>query len=293
MVDPPNRKRRWRSEGAARQVRGAPPGAVHRCGAEAASSCRAATSRGRFLPTGDRRHGRGRAPRIRLRSMSKPPDLKDIDKEISKLGQEKDESIAAQDYRRAGFCATRRPSSGRRRKRSRGVARRLEEGEGLVDETSSRRRSAKMTGIPRRAREEGSPSACSRWKTSFTRPSSARTRPSAAIAKAIRRSRAASRIPSGPSGHSFSSGPTGVAKTLMAKALGKFMFARRTRSSRSTCRSTWRSTTCRACWRPSRYVGFEEGGQLTEKIRRRPYAVVLLDEIEKAHGDVYNMLLRS
>ena len=88
-------------------------------------------------------------------------------------------------------------------------------------------------------------------------------------------------------------GPTGVGKTELTKALANFLFDTTTRWCASTCPSSWRNTRCaRLIGAPPGYVGYEEGGYLTEAVRRRPYSVILLDEVEKAHPDVFNVLLQ-
>ena len=98
----------------------------------------------------------------------------------------------------------------------------------------------------------------------------------------------------GPTARSCSSGPTGVGKTELSKALAEFPVRYRRRAdSRRTCRSSWRSTPSRRLiGAPPGYVGYEEGGYLTEAVRRKPYSVILLDEVEKAHPDVFNVLLQ-
>ncbi len=115
-----------------------------------------------------------------------------------------------------------------------------------------------------------------------------------AVANALRRSRAGLQDPDRPIGSFLFLGPTGVGKTELARALAEFLFDDAARDGpASTCPSTWRSTPCRALiGAPPGYVGYDEGGQLTEAVRRRPYSVVLLDEIEKAHPDVFNVLLQ-
>jgi ATP-dependent Clp protease ATP-binding subunit ClpC len=114
-----------------------------------------------------------------------------------------------------------------------------------------------------------------------------------AIARAVRRSRSGLKDPRRPVGSFIFLGPTGVGKTLVAKALAKFLFGEEDALIQIDMSEYMeKHNVSRLVGAPPGYVGFEEGGQLTEKIRRRPYAVVLFDEIEKAHGDVFNMLLQ-
>jgi len=113
------------------------------------------------------------------------------------------------------------------------------------------------------------------------------------VCKAVRRSRSGLKDPKRPTGVFLFSGPTGVGKTLLAKTLAEFMFGDEDALIQIDMSEYMeKHNVSRLIGAPPGYVGFEEGGQLTEKIRRRPYAVVLLDEIEKAHPDVFNMLLQ-
>jgi ATP-dependent Clp protease ATP-binding subunit ClpC len=114
-----------------------------------------------------------------------------------------------------------------------------------------------------------------------------------AVAKAVRRSRSGMKDPNRPMGCFIFLGPSGVGKTLLAQALAEFMFSDRNSLIRLDMSEFMeKHNVSRLVGAPPGYVGYEEGGQLTERIRRRPYAVLLLDEIEKAHPDVYNMLLQ-
>jgi ATP-dependent Clp protease ATP-binding subunit ClpC len=114
-----------------------------------------------------------------------------------------------------------------------------------------------------------------------------------AVAKAVRRSRSGMKDPNRPTGCFILLGPSGVGKTLLAQALAEFMFSDRNALIRLDMSEFMeKHNVSRLVGAPPGYVGYEEGGQLTERVRRRPYAVLLLDEIEKAHPDVYNMLLQ-
>ena len=126
------------------------------------------------------------------------------------------------------------------------------------------------------------------------RVSSARTRRSRAVSRAIRRNRAGlARSASGPIGSFIFLGPTGVGKTELARALAAFLFDDDDALIRIDMSEYMEKfSVSRLVGAPPGYVGYEEGGQLTEKVRRKPYSVVLLDEIEKAHPDVFNILLQ-
>jgi ATP-dependent Clp protease ATP-binding subunit ClpC len=150
-----------------------------------------------------------------------------------------------------------------------------------------------MTGIPLTRLEKKEAERLLKMEDELHRSVVSQDEAIRAIARAIRRSRAGLKDPRRPIGSFIFVGPTGCGKTLMAKALAKFMFgAEDSLVAIDMSEYMEKHNVSRLIGAPPGYVGFEEGGQLTEKIRRRSYAVVLFDEIEKAHTDVFNMLLQ-
>ncbi len=150
------------------------------------------------------------------------------------------------------------------------------------------------TGIPvTKLAARGDASACSTWRKCCTSGWWRRTRPSTPTARAIRRARAGLKDPKRPIGSFIFLGPTGVGKSQLAKALAEALFGDEDAMIRIDMSEYMeRHTVSRLVGAPPGYVGYDEGGQLTERVRRRPYSVVLLDEIEKAHPEVFNILLQ-
>ena len=153
---------------------------------------------------------------------------------------------------------------------------------------------AAWTGHPGHAPDGGrAGQAHPAWRTGSTSGSSARTRPIEAVADAVRRARAGLKDPNRPIGSFIFLGPTGVGKTELARALAEFLFDDEQAMIRIDMSEYMEKySVARLIGAPPGYVGYEEGGQLTEAVRRRPYQVILLDEIEKAHPDVFNVLLQ-
>ncbi|HWA97540.1 MAG TPA: ATP-dependent Clp protease ATP-binding subunit, partial [Pirellulales bacterium] len=170
---------------------------------------------------------------------------------------------------------------------------RSREADGVVDDEVIAEVVSKMTGIPlTRMTTEDSLRLMEMEKDLHKRVIS-QDEAIKSISKAVRRSRSGLKDPKRPTGCFIFAGPTGVGKTLLAKALAEFMFGDSDALIQIDMSEYMeKHNVSRLIGAPPGYVGFEEGGQLTEKIRRRPYAVVLLDEIEKAHPDVFNMLLQ-
>ncbi|MCB9896035.1 MAG: ATP-dependent Clp protease ATP-binding subunit [Planctomycetes bacterium] len=232
--------------------------------------------------------------RIRLRSMSKPPDLSDLNGEIDKLEAEKDEAISNQEYEKA---AQLRDKAMQLRKEKERMQREWREQaniiSGEVDEEVICETVSKMTGIPLTRIDQGESERLLKMEEELHRRVISQDEAISQIARAMRRSRAGLKNPKRPIGSFLFVGPTGVGKTLLCKALAEFMFGSEDALVQIDMSEYMEKfNVSRLVGAPPGYVGYEEGGQLTEKIRRRPYAVVLMDEIEKAHPDVYNMLLQ-
>ena len=249
---------------------------------------------GRFLPDKAIDVMDEAGARIHLRSLTKPPDLKDIEGEISKLDKEKEESVAAQDFERAAHL---RDNAYQLRKRKEGIIRTwrqdMQEVEGVVDEDAIAETLSRMTGIPLTRLEKGEAERLLNMEKELHETVVSQDEAIRTIAKCVRRSRSGMKDPRRPVGSFMFLGPTGVGKTHLAKQLAKFMFGNEDALIQIDMSEYMeKHNVSRLVGAPPGYVGYEEGGQLTEKIRRRPYSVVLLDEIEKAHTDVFNMLLQ-
>ena len=232
--------------------------------------------------------------RVRLKAMTRPPDLKDLDEQIERLNQDKEEAVANQDFERA---AALRDQADKLKKKKETINRewreRSKEVDGTVDEEVVAEVVSKMTGVPLTRLEAEETARLIAMEGEIQKKVISQSEAIRRISQAVRRSRAGLKDPKKPIGSFIFAGPTGVGKTLLAKSLAEFMFGNAEALIQIDMSEYMeKHNVSRLIGAPPGYVGYEEGGQLTEKIRRRPYAVVLLDEIEKAHPDVYNMLLQ-
>ncbi|HTV48078.1 MAG TPA: ATP-dependent Clp protease ATP-binding subunit [Phycisphaerae bacterium] len=232
--------------------------------------------------------------RVRLKSMTKPPNLAEIEDEIEKLSIEKDEAVKNADYERA--AELRDQAEVLRRKKDeeqRKWREQAKEVDGVVDEETVAEVVSKMTGVPLTRLEKAEASRLLELETELHRKVISQDDAIKAVARSIRRARSGLKDPNRPMGTFLFLGPSGVGKTLLSKAIAEFMFGNEASLIQIDMSEYMeKHNVSRLIGAPPGYVGYEEGGQLTERIRRRPYAVVLLDEIEKAHPDVFNMLLQ-
>ncbi|MHC4923069.1 MAG: ATP-dependent Clp protease ATP-binding subunit [Planctomycetota bacterium] len=249
---------------------------------------------GRFLPDKAIDVVDEAGARVRLKAMTQPPDIKELDAEITRLDTEKEEAVAAQDFERA---ARLRDSVTKLRRRRESILeewrKSAREVDGTVDSDVVAETVSRMTGVPLTRIEKGEAERLLLMEDELHRTVVGQDTAVSAIARAVRRSRSGLKDPRRPMGSFIFLGPTGVGKTLLAKALAKFMFGHEDALLMIDMSEYMeKHNVSRLVGAPPGYVGFEEGGQLTEKVRRRPYSVVLFDEIEKAHHDVFNMLLQ-
>jgi ATP-dependent Clp protease ATP-binding subunit ClpC len=234
--------------------------------------------------------------RIRIKSMTAPPDLREMDVEIARLNKEKEEAVAGQDFERAADLRDQAFKLGKKKEEIQREWRDREnsrESGGVVDEDVIAETVSKMTGIPLNRLDQAEAQRLINMEKELGKDVINQERAITAIAKAVRRSRAGLKDPNRPMGSFVFLGPSGVGKTWLSKCLAKFMFGSEDAIIQIDMSEYMeKHNASRLVGAPPGFVGYEEGGQLTEKVRRRPYSVVLLDEIEKAHPDIFNMLLQ-
>src|SRR5881394_3502163 len=249
---------------------------------------------GRFLPDKAIDVMDEAGSRARIGAMTRPPDVKQLEVEIEEIKTRKERAIKEQDFEGA---ASMRDKEKQAKEKLESVLSawkaNREEKRVKVDEDDILHVVAKWTGIPLKRMEQGEAQKLLAMEEEVSRVVIGQREAVTALCKALRRSRADLKDPKRPIGTFALLGPTGVGKTLLAKSLAEQMFGdAKSLIQLDMSEYMEKFTVSRLVGSPPGYVGYEEGGQLTEQVRRKPYSVVLFDEIEKAHPDVMNMLLQ-
>ncbi len=234
------------------------------------------------------------ASKVRIKIFTAPPDLKKLEEELTALDKEKAEAISLQEYERAAQL----------RDKIQDIRKLLDDGkkswtdrtnsnESVVDEEEIAAIVSSWTGIPVTKMAEEESKRLLNLDSILHERVIGQHEAVVSVAKAIKRARVGLKDPKRPVGSFIFLGPTGVGKTELSKALAEALFGDENAVIRVDMSEYMeKHTVSRLIGSPPGYVGYEEGGQLTEKVRRKPYSVVLLDEIEKAHPDVFNVLLQ-
>jgi len=232
--------------------------------------------------------------RARLNVLVVPPEIKKLEEKVENLRKEKESFIKSQDFEKAASLRDQeRVSRQELEKLNKEWSQAKDKMRPEVDEEAIAGIVAQWTGIPIFRLEEKEGEKLLKIEDEIHKRVIGQEEAIQTIAHAIRRSRAGIKDPRRPIGSFIFLGPTGVGKTLLARALAEFMFGDEDALIQLDMSEYMEKfNVSRLVGAPPGYVGYEEGGQLTEKIRRRPYSVVLLDEIEKAHPDVFNLLLQ-
>ena len=232
--------------------------------------------------------------RLRIRRMSTPTDYKALEDEIARVRKEKEAHINAQAFDQAKLASEKQKALEARREAKEAELR--ANGDNLfdvVDEEVIAEVLANWTGIPVTQLTEEETAKLLRMEVELHRRIIGQHDAINALSRAIRRTRAGLKDPKRPSGSFIFLGPTGVGKTELAKALAEFLFGDESAIIQLDMSEYMeKHTVSRLVGSPPGYVGYEEGGQLTEAVRRKPFSIVLFDEIEKAHPDVFNTLLQ-
>src|SRR5437868_6407128 len=232
--------------------------------------------------------------RARINAMTRPPDVKDIEKEIEEIRVEKEGAIKAQDFEKA---AALRDKEKQTKEKLDAILTKWreerEEKEVVVTADDMMHIISKVTGVPLQRMEQEETQKLLMMESEMKQRVIGQDEAVTAISKALRRSRADLKDPRRPIGSFVFLGPTGVGKTYLARTLAEFMFGDGDALIQIDMSEYMEKfTASRLIGSPPGYVGYEEGGQLSEAVRRRPYSVVLFDEIEKAHPDVMHLLLQ-
>src|SRR5881396_1110974 len=249
---------------------------------------------GRFLPDKAIDVMDEAGARARINAMTRPPDVKEIEREIEEIRVEKEAAIKAQDFEKAASLRDKEKQT--KEKLDTILAKwreEREEKEVTVTGEDMMHIISKVTGVPLQRMEQAETEKLLKMEEELKGKVIGQDEAVTAISKALRRSRADLKDPRRPIGSFIFLGPTGVGKTFLAQKLAEFMFGDRDALIQIDMSEYMEKfTASRLIGSPPGYVGYEEGGQLSEAVRRRPYSVVLFDEIEKAHPDVMHLLLQ-
>ena len=232
--------------------------------------------------------------RLRIKRLTAPPELKELDEKIAKIAADKDEAIKGQDFEKAAELRDKQEKLEADRKQKEDSWR---EGESdvkmVVDEDVIAEVISSTTGIPVFKLTQAESKKLLNMEAELHKRIIGQDEAVSALSRSIRRTRVGLKDPKRPSGSFIFAGPTGVGKTELAKALAEFLFDDEDALIRvDMSEFSEKYAASRLFGAPPGYVGYEEGGELTEKVRRKPFSVVLFDEIEKAHPDVLNILLQ-
>jgi ATP-dependent Clp protease ATP-binding subunit ClpC len=232
--------------------------------------------------------------RMRIRRMTAPPDLREFDDKIANVRKEKESAIDAQDFEKAAALRDQEKQlQGAKARREKEWKQGDLDVVAEVDEELIAEVLATATGIPVFKLTEEETSRLLRMEDELHKRVIGQNQAIKGLSKAIRRTRAGLKDPKRPGGSFIFAGPSGVGKTELAKALAEFLFGDEDALIQlDMSEFSEKHTVSRLFGSPPGYVGYEEGGQLTEKVRRKPFSVVLFDEVEKAHPDVFNTLLQ-
>ena len=232
--------------------------------------------------------------RMRIRRMTAPPDLREFDERIAEVRREKESAIDAQDFEKAASLRDKEKTlQGEKAKREQEWKAGDLDVVAEVDDEQIAEVLATWTGIPVFKLTEEETARLLRMEDELHKRVVGQEQAIKAVSQAIRRTRAGLKDPKRPGGSFIFAGPSGVGKTELSKALAEFLFGDDDALIQLDMSEFHdRYTVSRLVGAPPGYVGYDEGGQLTEKVRRKPFSVVLFDEVEKAHPDVFNTLLQ-
>jgi ATP-dependent Clp protease ATP-binding subunit ClpC len=249
---------------------------------------------GRFLPDKAIDVMDEAGARARIGAMTRPPEVKELEAEIEDIKTRKERAIKEQDFEGAAAMRDKEKQSKEKLETILADWRTTREEKRVkVDEEDIMQVVSKWTGIPLQRMEKDEAQKLLKMEGELSRVVVGQDEAVSAMCKALRRSRADLKDPKRPIGTFALLGPTGVGKTLLAKSLAELMFGDpKALVQLDMSEYMEKFTVSRLVGSPPGYVGYEEGGQLTEQVRRKPYSVILFDEIEKAHPDVMNMLLQ-